>query len=102
MADKQWKKVERKIAQLWGGRREPVPGRQRGETPDVRHHKFSLEIKSRETALPLWLSDAIDQAVESMKHPGHWPIVRIHVNGTAYENDLVVTTAKYFDQHVES
>jgi hypothetical protein len=34
---KDWKQAERRIADLLGGQRIPVTGRQRGDTPDIEH-----------------------------------------------------------------
>ena len=65
---KTWKAVEREIAAIVGGTRNPVSGRQRGDKADIEHDWLSLEVKHRKS-LPDWLHDAIDQAVQSMK--GH-------------------------------
>jgi hypothetical protein len=40
-----WKACERKIAEILGGVRVPVTGRQRGATPDVEHPSLSIEVK---------------------------------------------------------
>ena len=58
MSEKAWKRSERRIAELLGGRRVPVSGRQRGATPDVEHDALSIEVKTRKS-LPVWLEDAL-------------------------------------------
>ncbi len=51
---KDWKACERRVAELLGGRRVPVSGRQRGDAPDVMHEWHSIELKSRRR-LPIWI-----------------------------------------------
>ncbi len=50
---KDWKACERRIAELLGGLRVPVSGRQRGASPDVVHSLLSIEPKSHKS-LPYW------------------------------------------------
>jgi len=64
-----WKKFERDIAAALtkiGDRaqRIPVTGRVRGSAPDVSSDMFSIECKYRKE-IPLWIKDAMDQAVAS-------------------------------------
>lgn len=40
-----WKASERKIAEILGGKRVPVTGRERGSAPDVEHEVFAIEHK---------------------------------------------------------
>jgi len=57
-ANQAWKRTERNVAALLGGRRVPVTGRQRGDTPDVAHPLLSLEVKHRRE-VPAWLTGAL-------------------------------------------
>ena len=50
---KDWKACERRIADLLGGQRIPITGRQRGETPDIEHEALSIEVKLKK-AFPAW------------------------------------------------
>jgi hypothetical protein len=74
--DKTWKRIERRVAELLGGVRVPVSGRQRGDSPDVIHPVFSVEVKHREK-LPEWLFDAMRQA-EASKRGEQVPLVILH------------------------
>ena len=77
--DKTWKQIERKVAALLGGVRVPVSGRQRGDSPDVLHPTFSIEVKHREQ-FPDWLFDAMRQA-EASKRDEQIPLVVLHQKG---------------------
>jgi len=85
-----WKAVERRIADLLGGERVPITGRQRGDVPDVEHPWLSIEIKLRgkEKFPPAWISDALDQAIQSSDGK-KCSIVVFHGYGDSY-NDAVV------------
>ena len=61
MADKAWKRAERRIAEYIGGERVPITGRQRGDAPDIKHPFMCVEVKYR-ASLPKSLHDAMDQA----------------------------------------
>lgn len=88
MSDKRWKATERHIARLVGGRRVPVTGRARGDTPDIAHPWLSIECKDRAT-LPAWLLDALAQA-EAAATPSQLPIAVLHQAGDRYDRALVV------------
>lgn len=94
MSDKTWKKVERKIADMLGGKRIPVSGRQRGDAPDIEHHWLSLEVKHRKQ-FPNWLHDAMDQAEKSQKD-NQLPTVVLHQEGKLHKNDFVVIRLQDF------
>jgi hypothetical protein len=66
MADKPWKRAERRIAQYVGGTRVPVTGRQRGDAPDIEHNWLGIELKYRKK-LPEWIKDAFSQAKAASK-----------------------------------
>ena len=85
---KDWKKAERRVAELFGGRRVPVSGRTRGDTPDVEHPTLAIEVKSRKQ-LPNWLEDAIRQAEASAKD-GQLPVAVLHQDGRKYRDSFVV------------
>lgn len=91
MAEKTWKKVERKIAEFIGGRRVPVTGRGRGDAPDIRHDWLSIECKHRQE-LPAWIYDAIDQAKRSAEGTDKLPIAILHEKRAGHSTDLVVMT----------
>lgn len=91
MAEKTWKRVERKIAELIGGRRVPVTGRQRGDAPDIQHEWLSVECKHRQE-LPAWIMEAIDQAKASAAGTDKLPIAILHENRAGHSKDLVVMT----------
>lgn len=94
-----WKPVERRLAEILGGDRVPVSGRTRGWAPDIEHPWLALEIKSR-LRMPIFLANAMDQAVKSAqwakKRTGKdkMPMVVIHEDGTNYDNCLVVVRLK--------
>jgi hypothetical protein len=83
-----WKACERKVAALLGGKRVPVSGRTRGDSPDVRHEHLSIEVKSRRR-LPAWIEDAMKQA-EACAKEGQLPIAVFHQDGKKYREALVV------------
>ena len=83
-----WKDCERRIAQILGGERVPVTGRQRGDAPDISHPWLSLEVKHRK-ALPGWLLDAMRQA-QASKRDGQLPAVILHGEGMDYRTSMVL------------
>ncbi len=85
---KDWKACERRVAEVLGGRRIPVTGRQRGDAPDIEHPTLSIECKSRKK-LPAWIEDAMKQAEASAKD-GHLPVAVLHQDHTPYTESLVV------------
>ena len=88
MAEKTWKRTERKIAALLGGKRVPITGRQRGDVPDVAHAWLSIEVKHRRT-VPEWLLDAMAQAVAAVRGE-QLPVAILHQHGTPHCEDLIV------------
>ncbi len=95
--DKPWKRTERRVADMLGGERVPVTGRQRGSAPDISHDWLSIECKHRKT-LPAWLFDALAQA-EASKRGDQLPIVILHEAGQRHANDLVVLRLSDFVDH---
>ena len=85
---KDWKACERKVAALLGGIRIPVSGRGRGHSPDFRHERFSIEVKSRKK-LPAWLEDAMRQA-EASARDGQLPVAVLYQDGRKYRDSFVV------------
>ena len=92
---KDWKTCdcERKVAALLGGRRIPVSGRGRGDSPDIQHNFLSIEVKSRKK-LPTWIEDAIKQA-EACAQGDQLPLVVLHQDSQRYQDALVVMRLKY-------
>lgn len=87
-----WKVAERSIASLLGGKRVPITGRARGDTPDVvseRYSHWSIEVKNREI-VPGFLLDALAQAKAAAKGD-QIPVVILHKVGTPYLDSLKIT-----------
>ena len=91
---KDWKSCERRVAALLGGERVPVSGRGWGYSPDIRHDRLSIEVKSRKK-LPAWIEDALRQA-EACAHDGQLPVAVLHHDGRRYADCLVVLRLKDF------
>ena len=96
---KDWKACERKIAEILGGVRVPVTGRQRGATPDIEHSTLSIEVKSRKS-LPAWLLDAIEQA-QAASEDGRLPVAVLHQDRTPYRDALVVIRLEDFTNYMK-
>ena len=60
-----WKAIERWWADLLGGKRVPVTGRQRGDATDIEHTTLSIEVKAGKT-ISTRLSDGMEQAKASI------------------------------------
>lgn len=84
--------VERAVAQRLGGAR---AGQYGGE--DVSHSVFSCECKER-ASLPLWLTDAMAQAVRHAPE-GKLPMVVLHELGKRHDGNLVVLRLKDFEEY---
>ncbi len=91
MSDRSWKRSERAVAAILGGRRVPITGRQRGDAPDVAHPWLSIECKHRR-ALPAWIADALDQAAAASDGRKRLPIVVLHEAGQRHGSDVVMLT----------
>ncbi len=96
---KDWKACERRIADLLGGVRVPVSGRQRGATPDVEHPALSIEVKSRKT-LPAWLLDALEQAQAATENE-RLPVAVLHQDCKPYRDALVVVWLEDFANYLK-
>ena len=71
MADKFWKKAERRIAELFGTERTPLSGsNSKNTSSDTLHSLFYIEIKSgkKRKATKLWL-DVVEKAEREKKVP---------------------------------
>ncbi len=99
--DKTWKKVERAVAKIFGGKRVPVSGRGRGNVPDIDHPIFAFEVKCRPNH-PALLRVAMDQAERSaeVEHDesgeSKLPLVILHEWGQRHMSDLAVMRVKDF------
>lgn len=81
-----WKRTERAIAAILGGKRIPVTGR---KGPDISHPTLSVEVKSR-TDFPGYLWDWLAQASDGAD-PSKVPVVVLHRAGRVHvDDDLVV------------
>lgn len=85
MADKPWKRAERRTAKALGGTRVTRKG---AADPDVDHAMYAIEAKYRKT-LPKFLTGAIDQAKKNGK-PGQLPIAILIEHHKPIQNALVV------------
>lgn len=84
---KRGKRVEKKIAKLLGGERIGILG-----GTDVVIPGFSIEVKSRKKFAPLkWLEQARNNC-----RPGDRPMVRVHITGTSYDNDIIMMDQEHF------
>jgi len=99
MSDRAWKRRERRIADLLGGRRVPVTGRNRGDAPDVEHEDLAIEVKDRKR-LPAWIHDALAQATACAR-PGQLPIAVLHQRGQQYDQSMVVIQIGQFVRWLE-
>ena len=88
MPDRAWKRTERQVASMIGGRRVPVSGRQRGDAPDVEHPWLSVEVKHRKR-LPAWIEDAMTQARASARSD-QLPVAVLHESGRRHSENLVL------------
>lgn len=95
-----WKQAERRIAAILGGRRIPVSGRGRGDTPDIEHPTLSVEVKAR-AAFPAWLENALKQA-ELSATDGKTPVAVLHPDRRRYRDALVVLRLSEFAELVGS
>ncbi len=96
---KDWKACERRIAEVLGGVRVPVTGRQRGTTPDIEHKTLSIEVKSRKS-LPAWLLEALKQA-QAATEDGRLPVAVLHQDRKPYRDALVVVRLEDFAHYLK-
>lgn len=80
-----WKRAERRIAEILGGKRIPITGR-RG--PDIEHPLLSIEVKAR-ASLSAYLKDWLAQAEEGATGD-KVAIVVVHEAGRPHRKDLVM------------
>lgn len=65
-----WKGMERKVACILGGRRNPLSGANSGEPGDVRHPEFVVECKLRaKLVLTGWFEKVAQEAKAEGKKP---------------------------------
>jgi len=88
MTDRGWKRTERRTAAILGGKRVPITGRQRGDSPDVAHPWLSVECKHRKR-LPAWILDAMDQA-RAAARLDQLPVAILHESGRRHDDNLVL------------
>lgn len=79
-----WKKHERRVARLLGGKRNGATG---AATADVESDWLAVECKARK-ALPQWLENALLQA-ENAAGDEQLPIAVLHQVGRHSRNDIV-------------
>jgi hypothetical protein len=76
---KDWKGCERRVDEFLGGRRVPVSGRKRDDTPDVVHERLSTEVKSRRR-LPSWLEEEAMKQAEPFAKDEQLPVTVLHLD----------------------
>jgi hypothetical protein len=59
-----WKHAESAIADLLGGRRVPVTGRQRGDAPDIDHPTLAIEVKKVGQGKRPMVNERLKEALE--------------------------------------
>lgn len=91
MTEKRWKRHEREIAELLGGKRVPINGR---KGSDIAHSWIAPEVKSR-MVVPKWLAHATQQAKAGATE-NHLPLCIIHKIGEPHARDLVVISLDDF------
>lgn len=91
-----WKKAERRVAGILGGKRVPITGRTRGSTPDVEHSWLSIEVKHW-AKLPGWILDALAQAEASVRG-NQLPVAILHEKGKRYDDSLIVMRLSEFKE----
>jgi len=87
MTNKLWKSVERKVAELLGGKRVPVHSTS-GIKSDVDHEWLSIECKERQNPIR-FLEKSMQQAVRNASE-NKLPIVVVHIKGSEYLSDYVI------------
>ena len=88
MADKNWKKFERVVAERTGGRRIPVTGLDRAGA-DVVAGKFFYQAKLRK-GVPSYLREWIDGIAETAKRKGATGIVVWKQPGERVDDSIVL------------
>lgn len=80
MADKAWKRCERKLSSYFGGRRNPLSGRNSGHNTasDVLHSKLFIEVKYRKSQP---VQRLYEEAREQARKEGKLPIVVLQEKG---------------------
>ena len=91
MPDKTWKRIERGIAALLGGRRVGCTGQ---ATPDVEAPGLVAEVKHRRS-LPAWLDDALGQA-QAHVQDGQVGVAVLHRHRQRIGDSLVVMRLEDF------
>lgn len=87
--------MERKFADLLGGKRIPVTGRHDQETPDLDVEDLAVEVKAR-TKLPELIKKAMTQAeTAGIKH-SKVPIAIFHEKGKRFLDAYVIIRLDWF------
>ena len=91
MPDKTWKAVERRIAKMFGGTRNPLSGRNsRHTSADIIHPSLYIEVKHR-SRIPFY--KVWKDVYAKAKSEGKIPVLVIHEKGS--ETYLAVVDAKF-------
>ena len=85
-----WKRHESWWAEVLGGVRVPVTGRQRGSAPDIEHPTYALEVKSGRVLSPR-LREGWAQAQAAAVTSGKLPLLCVtHCSGPGRPNEHYV------------
>ena len=98
MPDKTWKAVERRVAKMFGGQRNPLSGGNSRHTQgDVIHPMFFIEVKHRAKIpfLKIWLDTK-----QKAKKEGKIPVLIVHQKGS--QNYVAVVDAEYLARLIEA
>lgn len=76
---KTWKAAEKRVAAILGGTR--INGARGVRKQDVAHDTFSVEVKHGKRSIPVFVSNAYEQAVQNAPD-GKIPLVVLHKHGS--------------------
>lgn len=87
MSELRWKKAERRLAALVGGKRKPVDGSRAGI--DVETELFGYQLKSR-ADIPAWLGEWLDGIAGRSEQVGKTGLLVLHRPGQEMRGTAVV------------
>jgi hypothetical protein len=94
VSDKRWKRRERQVAKVFGGKRVGPAG---FNTADVTHPLLSISVKSRK-ALPAWAMACLEEARGFRDSNGKAPAVILIGKGMRIRDGILVMRLGDFEQ----
>src|SRR5947208_3131693 len=88
MAERAWKRAERRVAEELDTTRIPINGR---VGSDLAHPRLAVEVKHPARMNITVLKQALDQAEDAARKDGRIPVAIIHEHGLHMGSSLVVT-----------